>query len=133
MGASFAVDEVPIRIFRNNGNLGVGYPQRRPMGIYATIWNGQKWATRGGLDKIDWTQAPFVASFKTFVLDACWSSVSQVTSCALSSKWWAQPKYQSLDGNLYEQLKRLKKYYMTYDYCTDYLRYPVAPPECATN
>ncbi|CAM6119640.1 unnamed protein product [Calypogeia fissa] len=139
----FSVDEVPIRVFKNNENLGVGYPRTKPMGIYSTIWDGESWATRGGRDKIDWTQAPFVASFGNFIIDACWAATSSgnsstghnmiSSSAATSDNWWGQPGFQSLDANLQTQLKLVKQYYMIYDYCTDSPRYPVAPPECATN
>jgi len=29
------------------------------MRIYSSLWNADDWATRGGLVKTDWSQAPF--------------------------------------------------------------------------
>ena len=59
---SFSVDGTPIREFKNAESVGVPYPKNQPMRIYSSLWNADDWATRGGLVKTDWTQAPFTAS-----------------------------------------------------------------------
>ncbi|KAG6530606.1 hypothetical protein ZIOFF_012847 [Zingiber officinale] len=65
------VDETPIRVFRNNECLGVPNPKSQPMRVYASIWDGDDWATRGGLDKTDWSKAPFIATYRELTADAC--------------------------------------------------------------
>ncbi|KAK9120287.1 hypothetical protein Scep_018380 [Stephania cephalantha] len=60
----FLVDDVPIRIFKNCKDLGVKFPFNQPMKIYSSLWNADDWATRGGLEKTDWSKAPFVASYR---------------------------------------------------------------------
>ncbi|CBI17800.3 unnamed protein product, partial [Vitis vinifera] len=71
----FSVDGTPIREFKNSESIGVPFPKNQPMRIYSSLWNADDWATRGGLVKTDWTQAPFTASYRNFNADACiWSS-----------------------------------------------------------
>ncbi|XVF16076.1 hypothetical protein REPUB_Repub10bG0000300 [Reevesia pubescens] len=48
----FFVDDVPIRVFKNNKDLG------------------------GGLEKTDWSKAPFIASYKGFNIDGCKESMN---------------------------------------------------------
>ncbi|KAF5956615.1 hypothetical protein HYC85_003840 [Camellia sinensis] len=80
----FSVDGTPIREFKNAESVGVPYPKNQPMRIYSSLWNADDWATRGGLVKTDWTQAPFTASYRNFNANACiWSSGS--SSCSSSS------------------------------------------------
>ncbi|MQM01421.1 hypothetical protein Taro_034172, partial [Colocasia esculenta] len=67
----FMVDRVPIRVFRNHADKGVPYPRWQPMALTAAVWNGDDWATRGGLDKVDWSKGPFVASFGEYGVHAC--------------------------------------------------------------
>ncbi|KAE8726009.1 putative xyloglucan endotransglucosylase/hydrolase protein 10 [Hibiscus syriacus] len=57
----FMVDSIPIRLYRNHADKGVAYPGWQPMSIKISLWNGESWATRGGLDKIDWSKGPFIA------------------------------------------------------------------------
>ena len=107
------VDEVPIRVFMNNKASGVPYPERQAMGLFSSIWNGDSWATQGGLVKIDWSHAPFVAAYRNFQTDQrVDSSVEGLTPAQKNKLEW------------------VKRNYMIYDYCSDKLRYPVPPPEC---
>ncbi|KAM7511723.1 hypothetical protein LguiB_010598 [Lonicera macranthoides] len=62
----FSVDGTPIREFKNAESVGVPYPKNQPMRIYSSLWNADDWATRGGLVKTDWSQAPFTASYRNF-------------------------------------------------------------------
>uniref|UniRef100_F6GXE8 Xyloglucan endotransglucosylase/hydrolase n=1 Tax=Vitis vinifera TaxID=29760 RepID=F6GXE8_VITVI len=130
----FSVDGTPIREFKNSESIGVSYPKNQPMRIYSSLWNADDWATRGGLVKTDWSQAPFTASYRNFNADACiWSSgassCSSTTpsSTSTSGQWYSQ----ELDSTSQERMKWVQKNYMIYNYCTDTKRFPQGlPPEC---
>ncbi|KAG0482149.1 hypothetical protein HPP92_010233 [Vanilla planifolia] len=63
----FMVDEIPIREFKNHGSRdGLAYPNGKAMKVYATMWNGEDWATMGGRVKSDWSEAPFTAWYRNF-------------------------------------------------------------------
>ncbi|KAG4396071.1 hypothetical protein GLYMA_19G106700v4 [Glycine max] len=98
----FFVDDVAIRVFKNSKDLGVKFPFDQPMKIYNSLWNADDWATRGGLEKTDWSKAPFIAAYKGFHLDA--------------SQW--------------RSLRWVRQKYTIYNYCTDRKRYPQLSPEC---
>ncbi|XP_027333959.1 probable xyloglucan endotransglucosylase/hydrolase protein 23 isoform X1 [Abrus precatorius] len=131
----FSVDGTPIREFKNSENIGVPFPKNQPMRIYSSLWNADDWATRGGLVKTDWTQAPFTSSYRNFNANACvWSSgasscgSSSSTSNADTSSSWLS---QQLDATGQERLKWVQKNYIIYNYCTDTKRFPQGlPPEC---
>jgi beta-glucanase (GH16 family) len=129
----FWVDSIPIRAFKNNEETaGVPYPNRRPMRIISTLWNGEDWATDGGRVKTDWSQAPFVASYQSFEIDAC--SVSSNSSLPCANNWWDQSEFQSLNQHQLRRLQWVRKNHMTYDYCHDRSgRFSVTPAECAFN
>lgn len=132
----FSVDGTPIREFKNSESIGVPFPKSQPMRIYSSLWNADDWATRGGLVKTDWTQAPFTASYRKYNADACvWSSSSASSSCSSSTnsnsnngdEWLSQ----ELDSTSRERLKWVQRNYMIYNYCTDTKRFPQGlPPEC---
>lgn len=128
------VDGTPIREFKNYESLGVPYPKNQPMRIYSSLWNADDWATRGGLVKTDWSQAPFTASYRNFNADqACvWSSGS--SSCGSNNNNSNSSSVllsQELDSASQERLKWVQKNYMIYNYCTDTKRFPQGlPPEC---
>ncbi|KAJ7979487.1 Xyloglucan endotransglucosylase/hydrolase [Quillaja saponaria] len=133
----FSVDGTPIREFKNSESIGVPFPKNQPMRIYSSLWNADDWATRGGLVKTDWTNAPFTASYRNFKADACIRS-SGASSCnssspssASTSSYWLS---QELDSTSQERLNWVQKNYMIYNYCTDAKRFPQGlPPECKTN
>ncbi|XP_010259646.1 PREDICTED: probable xyloglucan endotransglucosylase/hydrolase protein [Nelumbo nucifera] len=131
----FFVDNVPIRIFKNSKDLGVRYPFNQPMKIYSSLWNADDWATRGGLEKTDWSKAPFVASYSSFHVDGCdASSPRSLWVCNTRGRsWWDQKAFRDLDGQQYRRLKWVRRKYTIYNYCTDRSRYPNVPPECARN
>ncbi|MQM01641.1 hypothetical protein Taro_034398 [Colocasia esculenta] len=131
----FSVDGIPIRDFRNNEARGVPFPKNQPMRIYSSLWNADDWATRGGLVKTDWSKAPFVASYRNLIADACvWSKGT--SSCALqrspasgsgSRAWWNH----ELDATSRKWLRWAQKNYMIYNYCADVRRFPQGlPTEC---
>ncbi|KAI4344388.1 hypothetical protein L6164_011622 [Bauhinia variegata] len=130
----FSVDGTPIREFKNSQSLGVPFPKNQPMRIYSSLWNADDWATRGGLVKTDWTQAPFVASYRNFNADACiWSSGASSCSSSLpftTNSWLSQ----ELDTASQQRLTWVQKNYMIYNYCTDTKRFPQGlPPECRSS
>ncbi|CAL1401791.1 unnamed protein product [Linum trigynum] len=127
---AFFVDDVPIRVFKNLKNLGVKFPFEQPMKIYSSLWNADDWATRGGLEKTDWSKAPFIAAYRGFHVDGCEASV-QAKFCATQGKrWWDQREFQDLDSYQYRRLQWVRNKYTIYNYCQDRVRYPVMPKEC---
>lgn len=131
----FQVDDKPIRVYKNNADLGVPYPNSKPMALYSSLWDGSQWATQGGLIKLDWASAPFVASYRNFDgLDACTVYNNDISSCvATTSHWWEASAFQTLDNTQLDELNWVRQNYQLYDYCTDTKRYPTPPPECSTN
>jgi xyloglucan:xyloglucosyl transferase len=130
----FLVDETPVRVFRNNENLGVPFPNSQGVGIYASIWDGSNWATDDGWVKLNWTYAPFIASFQDFGVDACEVENSNVEACIKArGKWWNLNTYLNLNANQIQALHNVQSNYLVYDYCTDTKRYPTMPVECASN
>lgn len=122
----FVVDGTPVRQFKNLENRGVPYPKNQPMWIYSSLWDAEDWATRGGLVKTDWTQAPFTASYMNFNSQDCTSAGS--CSNSSSNSWFSQ----SLDTTGQERIKWVQKNYMIYNYCTDTKRFPQGfPIECS--
>ncbi|KAG0470363.1 hypothetical protein HPP92_017063 [Vanilla planifolia] len=125
----FYADDVPIRVFGNKTNIGVGYLSQ-PMNIIASLWNGDDWATDGGRTKINWSYAPFKANFQGFNIDGCSTEVSDVSLCSSSSLWWNNQRYKQLSSAERLAYENVKKKYMTYDYCDDVKRFGTRPPEC---
>lgn len=130
---SFYVDGTPIREFKNRESIGVAFPKNQPMRLQSSLWNADDWATRGGLVKTDWTQAPFTASYRNFNEDACiWSSGksscgSNSSPAAVGKSWYSQ----ELDSDNQGKLNWVQKNYMIYNYCTDTQRFPQGlPAEC---
>ncbi|KAG8080292.1 hypothetical protein GUJ93_ZPchr0007g3277 [Zizania palustris] len=96
----FFVDKVPIREYRNSEKTNTFFPIMKPMYVFSSIWNADDWATRGGLEKTDWTKAPFISSYSDFTTDACaWGpaaaggGATPPPSCAAATgySWWDQP------------------------------------------
>ena len=128
----FVVDDVPIRVFKNNKAIGIPYPNNQPVGIYSTIFNGENWATNNGWVKLNWTMAPFVVTYEGFSVDACQvQNDVNITGCLnATGNWWDQPLHQSLNSHQIQQLKWVRNNYLQYDYCIDRSRYSNPPPEC---
>ncbi|MCO5590483.1 hypothetical protein L7F22_044453 [Adiantum nelumboides] len=130
----FLVDGVPIRVFSNNEVVGVPFLKSQPMRVFSSIWNGDSWATRGGLDKINWAHAPFVATYRNFrVVNACLASTpATAAACANSA---ASNHISTTSGAAASfdrsKLEWVKKNFMVYDYCSDSARYNPAPAECS--
>ncbi|XP_058068060.1 probable xyloglucan endotransglucosylase/hydrolase protein 23 [Magnolia sinica] len=131
----FSVDTTPIREFKNSESIGVPFPKNQPLRIHSSLWNADDWATRGGLVKTDWSQAPFTASYRNFSANACvWSSGK--SSCSSNSTSTADNGWltQELDSTGHERIKWVQQNYMIYNYCTDSKRFPQGlPPECSSS
>ncbi|GAV59601.1 Glyco_hydro_16 domain-containing protein/XET_C domain-containing protein, partial [Cephalotus follicularis] len=131
----FFVDGTPIRLFKNLESKGVPFPKTQPMRIHSSLWNADDWATRGGLVKTDWTQAPFKASFRDFnAQQACiWTAKRSICNSSSprknsTSKAWL---IHELDSASLKRLKWVQLNHMIYNYCIDIKRFPRGlPPEC---
>ncbi|XP_010522666.1 PREDICTED: xyloglucan endotransglucosylase/hydrolase protein 9 [Tarenaya hassleriana] len=128
----FMVDETPIRVHKNLEDKGIPFAKDQAMGVYSSIWNADDWATQGGLVKTDWSHAPFVASYKGFVIDACECPTSNDLSKCSNDKrfWWDEPTLSELSLHQSHQLVWVRANHMVYDYCFDATRFPVTPLEC---
>ncbi|KAK4747369.1 hypothetical protein SAY87_026406 [Trapa incisa] len=113
---SLCVDATPIREFTNLERKGVAFPKSQPVWIYSGLWNADDWATRGGLVKTDWSQAPFMASYRGFSAQFCVWSAARGSSCSSASVWKNSWLYQSLDTTATGQ-QRIKWVQMIYNYC----------------
>ncbi|XP_015694974.2 probable xyloglucan endotransglucosylase/hydrolase protein 8 [Oryza brachyantha] len=134
----FFVDKVPIREYRNSDKPNTFFPIMKPMYVFSSIWNADDWATRGGLEKTDWTKAPFISSYRDFTADACsWGAASAAggspPSCAAATgnSWWDQPPAWALDAGQREDSAWVARNLVIYDYCNDRERYPSPSEECA--
>ncbi|KAL5722046.1 xyloglucan:xyloglucosyl transferase [Ranunculus cassubicifolius] len=119
-----SVDGIPIRTFPNIEEKGVPYLKDLPMNVTMTIWHAS-WVEKR---PIDWSHAPFVASYRDYGVDACvWAKGKSF--CPLSKKsWWDKV----LDPEGEEKLKLVQTNSMTYNYCTDTKRFTQGlPPECS--
>ncbi|GER39612.1 xyloglucan endotransglucosylase/hydrolase [Striga asiatica] len=126
----FYIDEVPIRVYKNNEARGIPFPKLQAMGVYSTLWEADDWATRGGLEKIDWAKAPFYAYYKDFDIEGC--PVPGPAGCASSgANWWEGAAYAQLSPVEARMYRWVRTNHMIYDYCTDRSRSPVPAPECA--
>ncbi|KAL6583119.1 hypothetical protein OROMI_005197 [Orobanche minor] len=123
----FMVDEIPIRVYTNHEKLGVPYT-RQPMRLYSSIWNADSWATQGGKVKIDWSKAPFTASYRNLKIDASvWASSSSSSSSSYDNdgdsptkKLWTG---HELDAVGKQNIQWVHKNYMVYNHCLDYKKY----------
>ncbi|CAN0900100.1 Probable xyloglucan endotransglucosylase/hydrolase protein 26 [Linum grandiflorum] len=128
------VDSVPIRVYRNYESQGVPYPNKQGMRVYSSLWNADNWATRGGLDKIDWNSAPFVARYRNFRARACkYDGPASINQCAATTpaNWWTSTTHKQLSNAKQGQMKWVRDKYMIYDYCKDFKRFNGnIPAEC---
>lgn len=123
------VDSIPIRVYKNYLDDGIPYPSlKRPMRAYSSIWNADSWATRGGLDKIDWSKAPFVARLRKFRARACkFDGSTSVGRCTTG----AAPSTTTLSLDEQNKMELIRSKSMVYDYCQEYERYHgLFPGEC---
>ncbi|CAN1228403.1 Xyloglucan endotransglucosylase/hydrolase 2 [Linum grandiflorum] len=121
----FLVDHTPIRVFRNLRKYGVPYPRKQPMKLYCSIWDADNWATRGGLVKTDWSMAPFSSDFRNF-------QATPYTNFAHNGRGkFREAGDPDIDPYARKRLRWVEKYFMVYNYCTDFNRFQGRlPPEC---
>ncbi|KAL4558573.1 hypothetical protein LXL04_036774 [Taraxacum kok-saghyz] len=130
----FFVDDTPIRVYKNNIDKGIGYPNNT-MQVIVSLWDGSDWATDGGKTKANFSNAPFRANFQDFNIDGCPASMPKgpKKDCFAPSFWWNTKKNWQLNPQQQKALEDVRKKHMNYDYCTDKVRYPKPRPECIGN
>ncbi|XP_039064815.1 xyloglucan endotransglucosylase/hydrolase protein 9-like [Hibiscus syriacus] len=130
----FLVDRIPIRVFTNKEENGVPFPRNQAMSIRGSVWNADDWATQGGRVKTNWTHAPFVSTFRSFINDACemLSETEDIwAQCGkLGRFWWDKPAFHGLNRHRSHQLKWVRRRHLVYDYCKDTTRFTELPREC---
>lgn len=120
----FLVDNMPIRVFKNHEAKGVPFPKNQAMRIYSSLWNADQWATQGGRVKTDWSKAPFTAYYRNFNANP---NHAAATAAFTDGKW----QNQELNAWNRRRLRWVQKYFMIYNYCTDFQRFPGGVPvEC---
>ncbi|KAF8378305.1 hypothetical protein HHK36_029644 [Tetracentron sinense] len=134
----FLVDNIPVREVYHSDAISSVYPSKA-MSVYATIWDGSRWATHGGKYPVNYKFAPFVASFGEMEMEGClWDPTKQVLLCSKGG----EEGVSSLDPVEGEQFVRLsqqqkmgmewiRKKLMFYSYCKDPARFKVLPSECS--
>ncbi|KAL6843262.1 hypothetical protein ACP4OV_026975 [Aristida adscensionis] len=126
----FQVDGRVIRRFRRFPDL--PYPGGKPMAVHATIWDGSSWATCQGAVKIDWSAAPFVASYRGYAVRACTApgGPARPLACPAGTDRWMN---REPDAGERRTIVWARKHYMHYDYCKDGWRFAKQgfPPECS--
>ncbi|XP_039141490.1 LOW QUALITY PROTEIN: probable xyloglucan endotransglucosylase/hydrolase protein 30 [Dioscorea cayenensis subsp. rotundata] len=138
----FYIDETPIREVTPSETMGGDYPSK-PMLLYATIWDGSAWATAGGRYKVNYKYSPFVAEFSELILHGCQMPILQQFSansldddnedgqhCAELESSLLVADYAVMTPEKRQAMRKFREHYMTYSYCYDVLRYPVAFPDC---
>ncbi|KAG6520755.1 probable xyloglucan endotransglucosylase/hydrolase protein 8 isoform X2 [Zingiber officinale] len=127
----FYADRVPIRVYKNNGRKNDFFPTEKPMYMFSSIWDGDDWATRGGLEKTNWKKAPFVSSYKDFNVDGCrWEEPFPACVASTGEHWWDQSEAWVLADTQQEDFSWVGRNLVVYDYCKDTERYPELPEEC---
>ncbi|XP_022139937.1 probable xyloglucan endotransglucosylase/hydrolase protein 8 isoform X2 [Momordica charantia] len=128
----FYVDKVPIRVYRNADKANNFFPNEKPMYLFSSIWNADDWATRGGLEKTNWTKAPFVSSYKDFSVEACqWEDPYPKCVSTTTEHWWDQYEAWHLSDSQKKDYAWVQRNLVIYDYCKDKERFPTLPWECS--
>lgn len=118
------MDEIPIRVLKNNIEKGGSYPTQAMKRI-GTIWTST-WASNG--KPVNWKSAPFQAHYRGFQIHACQSQThhnhnhndeeEEEEECHSSKFWWNHEKYWTLDSLQLEAYNKVRNQYMNYDYCS---------------
>ncbi|XP_072989973.1 probable xyloglucan endotransglucosylase/hydrolase protein 28 [Typha latifolia] len=127
----FYIDNIPIRQIARSEAMGGAFPSK-PMSLYATIWDGSKWATLGGRYKVNYKYAPYVAEFADLILRGC--AVNPMDhSLACDGPEASRHNFISMSSEQQAAMETFRRNHITYSYCYDRVRYVVPPPECETN
>lgn len=124
------MDGTPIREFKKMNTKNVAYPEKQAMRVHSSLWNGDDWATRGGLVKTDWSKAPFTAYYRNFEVQDCdWSAPGSNVSCGGGGpNSWLN---EGIDENSRKRLKWVQSNFIIYNYCNDAKRFRLGlPTEC---
>ena len=128
----FYVDNIPIREVKRTASMGGDFPAK-PMSLYATIWDGSKWATNGGKYGVNYKFAPYVAQFTDLILHGCAvDPIEKVLSCQDGAAEDLRLASEITESQR-KKMDSLRRKHMTYSYCYDRTRYKVALPECVVN
>ncbi|KAI4319025.1 hypothetical protein MLD38_032675 [Melastoma candidum] len=128
------VDNLLVRVYGNNRTMGAGYATQA-MKVEGSIWDGENWTRT----EIDWTQAPFTASYKDLNIEGCEPKEKNgrggvgvgVGDCYSSEYVWNGKSSKNLSKEDISNYEMVRSLYLTYDYCEDRSRYPRPPPECS--
>lgn len=128
----FLIDDVPIREILKTEAMGAHYPAK-PMSVYATVWDGSDWATKGGRYKVNYKYAPFVVSLSNLFLEGC--SVDPLEqfskpSCTPDATSASLSKLSELSQEQKASMEWFRSKYISYSYCDDTARYPTTPADC---
>lgn len=125
---TYYVDGIPIRHVTKVPSMRDEFPSKE-MRLYGTIWNGSDWATNGGKYKMDMSYGPFVAKYSGFVMNGCaFNETGAARDCGEGG-----PEIRGLTREERVRMNGFRRKWMTYSYCYDKKRYPVALPECVFN
>ncbi|KAL1555717.1 xyloglucan:xyloglucosyl transferase [Salvia divinorum] len=126
----FMVDNIPMRVFNNNGASGVPFPTSKPMRVICSLWSADDWATQGGRVKTDWTKAPFIAHYRNIRLSG--KPCATASSCGSGNDTFSNEAWQTqgLDANGRNRIRWVQQKHMIYNYCNDRPRFPQTPHEC---
>ncbi|KAK9089643.1 hypothetical protein Scep_028725 [Stephania cephalantha] len=131
MADRFFVDQVPIRVYKNSDKPNKFFPNEKPMYLFSSIWNADDWATRGGLEKTNWTRSPFVSSYKDFKADGCqWEDPYPACVSTTTEHWWDQYEAWHLTDAQKKDFAWVQRNLVIYDYCKDSKRFEKLPEEC---
>ncbi|CAN8320007.1 unnamed protein product [Cochlearia groenlandica] len=130
----FIVDETPIRVVKNLEYKGIPFSKDQEMGVYSSIWNGDDWATQGGLVKTDWSHSPFIDSYKSFKIDSYEvpKTTNDLSKCSGEEErfWWDEPNVSEFSIHQNHELIWVRANHMIYDYCFDATGFDVTPLKC---
>ncbi|KAL7110297.1 hypothetical protein ACP275_05G015900 [Erythranthe tilingii] len=131
----FLVDNIPVREVVHSNAIASVYPSKA-MSVYATIWDGSEWATRGGKYPVNYNFAPFIVSMRGIQMEGC--VVNQKGITATSCLRGTPSSLDPVDGEQFAKLSSqeitgldwARRKHMFYSYCQDKSRYKVLPREC---
>ena len=108
------MDGTPIRVFKNNTNIGVDYLVQA-MQIEVTIWN----------------ETPFQAHYEGFDIDDCLAHKNTIGfECFSPTFSWNGVKYWKFDPQQQRAYEDVRNKHLVYDYCSVG---PKPPLECQSN
>ncbi|XP_078170373.1 putative xyloglucan endotransglucosylase/hydrolase protein 26 [Carex rostrata] len=130
----WSIDGVVLRVFKNNEDRGIDFPNKRAMTVYSSIWNADDWACQGGRVKTNWTHAPFIARYLNYEDSVCpWTGSNSIQDCSAETpeNWYTAPEFRQLSQSQIGKMNDIRSNYMIYNYCTDTKRFNgIMPQEC---